>query len=94
MKEKVWFPAINYKVEEIVKNCLACQANTPEHKTSHPITMSPLPEEPWTELSLDIMGPISPNQDYIFVLMDDYSRFPIVQIIKNTTSSEIIQYLQ
>ena len=80
-------------VEEKVSNCLECQATTTEHNSSHPITMSPLPSDCWTELSLDLMGPL-PSSEHILVLVDDYSRYPVVHVLKEANSSTIIDKLK
>ena len=37
LREKVWFPNIDSKAESMVKNCLACQATTPESRSHVPI---------------------------------------------------------
>jgi hypothetical protein len=36
-----------------------------------------LVEKPWSHVSADFYGPTG---EYLLVLMDDYSRFPIVEI--------------
>jgi len=54
--------------------------------------MSNLPKSPLTELSLDTLGPL-PSGHYIMVVMDDYSRYPVVEILTSTTSEAIIQSL-
>ena len=46
--------------------------------------MSPLPRAPWTELSMDF-GQISPNQ-FLFIVIDEYSRFPFVEIVNSTSA--------
>ena len=48
-----------------------------------------IPLAVWTELSLDVFGTL-PTQDYLLVLPDDLSRYPIVLHTLNTTSNEII----
>ena len=85
IKDKVWFPETTEKDRKTVENCLQCQANTHQRQNQHPITMSPLPEGPWLDLSLDILGPL-PSQEYVLVLLDDFSRFPIAEVIENTQS--------
>ena len=53
--------------------------------------MSPLPIAPWTEISVDFAE--LPNGQYLLVLMDDYSRFPIVEIVPSTSASVVIPRL-
>ena len=47
--------------------------------------MSVLPRAPWVETSLDFFGPF--DGVYLLVLVDDYSRFPLVDIISATSTS-------
>ncbi|KAJ8027735.1 hypothetical protein HOLleu_29774 [Holothuria leucospilota] len=47
--------------------------------------MSELPAAPWTEVSIDFSGPF-PSGDYLLVITDDYSRYPIVEITKSTSA--------
>ncbi|XP_061176121.1 uncharacterized protein K02A2.6-like [Saccostrea echinata] len=54
--------------------------------------MSPLPSGPWTDLSMDFCGPF-PSGDYLMVVMDEYSRYPIVDILKSTSAKAVIPKL-
>jgi len=54
--------------------------------------MSSLPEKKWQELSVDIFGPVG-NNDYLLVVMDDYSRFPVAEQISSTSSTSVIRAL-
>ena len=81
LREKVWFYNIDSLVEDVVKNCLICQIAT-KTCNKEPLRMYPLPRAPWTELSMDF-GQISPNQ-FLFVVIDEYNRFPFVEIVNST----------
>jgi hypothetical protein len=54
--------------------------------------MSPLPTSAWTELSLDFHGPL-PTGEYLLVLIDDYSRFPVVEIINSVSAATVLPVL-
>lgn len=90
LREKIWFPGIDKMVERRVKSCIACQASVPEVKRE-PLQMSPLPTAPWTEISADFAE--LPMGQYLLVLMDDYSRFPIVEIVSSTSANVVIPRL-
>ena len=90
LREKIWFPGIDKMVERRVKSCIPCQASVPETKRE-PLKMSPLPTAPWTEISVDFAE--LPMGQYLLVLMDDYSRFPIVEIVPSTSASVVIPRL-
>ena len=54
--------------------------------------MSPCPASEWTELSADFLGPL-PTGEYLLVVHDDYSRFPVVEILYSTSSKAVIPIL-
>ena len=54
--------------------------------------MSKLPQEPWSEVSVDFFGPL-PQGQYILVVIDDYSRFPEVEIVTSTSAHATIPRL-
>ena len=91
LREKVWFPHIDRIVEDKIKNCLACISTTTEHQRE-PLRMTPLPSSPWSEVSVDFSGPFS-SGDYILVVVDDYSRYPEVEIVSSTSAKSTIPKL-
>ena len=93
MRSKVWFPGINKKVEEMIKMCNERQCNRTK-QNFEPLRPSSLPQEPWQELSADFYGPMSDDNKYWLVLIDDYSRFPIVETISSTAADEVIPALE
>lgn len=90
LREKVWFPGIDKMVEKLVKSCSACLISTPEPKRE-PLQMSPLPDAPWKEVSVDFAE--LPGKEYLLILVDDYSRYPVVDIVKSTSASTVIPHL-
>ena len=91
VREKVWFSGIDTMVERICKECIMCQAATPTN-TSEPLQMTELPEKKWHEVSVDHVGPF-PDGKHVLVIIDDYSRFPIVEVVKSTSTQETIKQL-
>ncbi len=92
IREKVWFPKISRLVEKKVKSCLACQVTTPRN-TREPLQMSELPKQPWTERSIDFGFVPTGSNEYLLVLIDDHSRFPIVEVVRSTSSNAVIPCL-
>lgn len=90
IREKVWFPSIDKMTEKIVRDCITCQSNTIEH-VKEPLRMSPLPQKAWSELSIDFAD--LPSGDHLLVVMDDYSRFPEVEIVSSTSAQQVIPKL-
>ena len=92
LREKVWFPGIDKSAEDTVSSCLACQASDVTKQPRQPLVMTPLPEHPWTELCADFYGPL-PSGHHLLVIIDEYSRFPEVEIIKSTAAKVVIPLL-
>lgn len=53
-----------------------------------PMKRTELPSAPWQHLAADLLGPL-PSKEYIFVLVDYYSRYFEVAITKNILSENI-----
>lgn len=92
LRSKVWFPGIDSAVEATIRNCLPCQANDSKPRAA-PVIMSTLPEGPWISLSVDFCGPL-PSGEYLLVITDDYSRYPVVEIVPSTSASIVIPRLE
>ena len=91
LREKVWFPGIDKFVKRTIETCIACQANGPDNRPD-PLQMSPLPPTPWHTLHIDFCGPF-PTGEYLLVVIDAYSRFPEVDIVRSTSATAIIPKL-
>ncbi|KAK9709353.1 Integrase core domain [Popillia japonica] len=88
IRSKVWFPNIDKITEKLIKSCVTCQAvDNAKHKD--PICVRALPGTPFENIDVDFAGPF-PNGKYIFIAVDEYSRFPIAEVV-NSTSFEHIQ---
>ena len=86
-REKVWFKNMQPLVEENIKNCHTCQIST--HKPAkEPLQMSPLPAAPWAEVSVDFGHP--QNGKYLLVVIDEYSRYVIVDILDSISTTSVI----
>ena len=91
IRETIWFPGIDRMVENKVRNCIECQACTPGgHR--EPMKMTKMPDSPWKEVSMDFIGPF-PGGEYMMVVMDDYSRFPEIEIVYSTSSQSTLPKL-
>ena len=90
LREKVWFYGIDRLTNETLKLCMTCQlANLKPQQ--EPLKMSALPQAPWVELSIDF-GQL-PSGQYLIVVIDDYSRYPFVEVIKSTSAMTVIPRL-
>ncbi|XP_064469786.1 uncharacterized protein K02A2.6-like [Ornithodoros turicata] len=92
LREKVWFKGIDRAVENAVKTCIPCQAVVQENIRT-PIIMTKLPEGPWQNLALDFAGPF-PDGQYLLVLVDEYSRFPVIRTLKSLDTDRVTKALR
>lgn len=92
LREKVWFPFIDSLVEEKCKNCIPCLAVS-SHNTPEPIKPSALPNRPWEEISIDFLGSIG-TSNYFMVVIDDYSRYPVVEALTSVSAKSVIPRLE
>ena len=54
-----------------------------------PLHMSALPKGPWINISLDFCG-LLPSGDCLVVIVDEYSRFPVVETTRSLAAEKII----
>ncbi|XP_053378512.1 uncharacterized protein K02A2.6-like [Mercenaria mercenaria] len=85
LREKVYFPGMDQLVEAKCKSCIPCLAAT-NKKTQEPLQMSEMPKYAFQVVSLDFYGPF-PDGKYLLVLMDEYSRFPFVEVFNSITGN-------
>lgn len=89
LRAKVWWPKIDQDAELIVDQCRGCKLvgapSAPE-----PLIRKQLPAEPWKNLAVDFCGPL-PSGHHIFVVIDYYSRFKEVEIMKKIDAFDTIK---
>ncbi len=91
LRSKVWWPGIDRDAERFCRTCFGCQVvSQPSPPT--PMTRTEMPTAPWQHLAADLLGPL-PSGDYIFVVVDYYSRFFEIEITKVTTTDRIVSAL-
>ncbi|CAC5369008.1 unnamed protein product [Mytilus coruscus] len=54
--------------------------------------MSDLPDAPWTYISMDFCGPF-PSGHFLMVIMDEYSRYPVVETLTTISAKAVIPLL-
>nr|XP_004210337.1 uncharacterized protein K02A2.6-like [Hydra vulgaris] len=92
LREKVYFPGLDTKVEEYIKRCAICQILGKQNAPAQ-LLITPTPEEVWDTVNIDYLGPL-PNEFYLVVLIDQTLKFPVVDIIHNTSADLLIDFLQ
>ena len=92
LRSKVYFPNMDSKTEHFLKHCAACQVQS---KPAPPakLAVTPTPNAVWEKVNIDYLGPL-PNGFYLVVIVDQLSKFPIVEPIRNTSADLLIDFLQ
>jgi hypothetical protein len=86
----IWWPQLNEDIEELIGSCTKCLENRhmPPKTTHDWIT----PTRPWSRIHIDFAGPF--YNKYFFIMVDSYSKWPEVFMVKNMNSSTVIQLLR
>ena len=92
LRSKVWFESLDKKAEALVKDCAVCQTVRDIRTPMEPLQMSDMPPGPWQNLSIDFCGPL-PTGEYLMVVIDEYSRYPIVEIVSSVSAKCVIPVL-
>jgi hypothetical protein len=72
IRSRVWFPGLDQLVEQRIKNCIACQANS-DRQAYAPLKPSEMPPAPWHTVSGDLYGPMDDGR-YWFVNYCEYTK--------------------
>ena len=91
LREKVWWPNMDKQVENFVKSCHPCQLVGPRSKTE-PIRSTTLPEVPWGDIAVDLLE--IPGGNHLLVVVDNYSRWPEVILLKKTDASHVTRAME
>ena len=89
-RETMFWPGINVKIPEMVQQCSACLA-TRVYQQKEPLTSHEVPAKPWQKVGADLFH--FKDNDYLIVV-DYFSNFPEVALLKGTTSSTVITHMK
>ena len=92
LRSKVWWPGIDRQAERFCKTCHGCQLVS-RPANPEPIKPNPSPRGPGQELAVDLLGPL-PYGDSALVVVDYFSRFYEIGVMRSTTSEKIIERLE
>ena len=83
---------MNNDVEDLIKTCPFCQAVTPSLQFE-PLNPIYIPSHSWKYLYADICG-LFPTGEYIFTVIDAYSRYSEALLLKETSSKSLMKELE
>ena len=82
---------IDREVEQRCKVCHGCQIVSGK-PCPEPMKRTVLPEGPWQDVAADLLGPL-PGGEYLLVVVDYYSRYFEIEILKSVLSRDIVDSL-
>lgn len=93
-----WFPRLRRKVELHIRNCLKCIAYSPNYGPKEGYLHNiPKGKVPFHTLHIDHCGPMDKKllvKQYIFVVIDAFSKYVKLYATKTTASAEAIKCLE
>ena len=85
-------PPSDQSVESAIRTCIPCQATSTQVQSA-PLAMTPVPDHPWQQISADFCGPL-PSGEYLLTVTDQYSKYPVVEIVSSTAADVVITRLE
>lgn len=89
-QESIFWPGICQDIEKFVLNCMTCQEYSASN-AREPLTSHTPPELPWKKIGIDFKAL---GQLNFIVAVDYYSKFTIVNKLKNKTAETVISSLK
>lgn len=91
LRAAVWWPKMDQYTETFVARCRGCTLvsapGAPE-----PMSRREMPARPWEDLAIDFLGPL-PEGQYLFVVIDYYSRYFEICEMNTITAEDTIREL-
>jgi len=91
IKRTYWWPGLKEDIKKYVQGCFKCQQNKVQHRRkAGELHLLEIPEEPWQEISIDIIGPLPKlnGMDAIVVIVDQFTKMIRLKAITMNISSE------
>ena len=88
-RQSVWWPGLSTQLVQLIKNCRECCKE--RCQPAEPLITSELPELPFQKIGTDLFE--WEKRTYLLVV-DYYSRYIEIALLKRATSSEVITHLK
>ena len=89
-KSSVYWPNMSKDIENIVSKCATCQQHQPA-QIKEPLVSHDVPLHAWHTLSTDLFYW---EQSTYLLVVDNYSKFPVVKKMTTTTSKSVIKLMK
>lgn len=87
----LWWERIDTDIERVCRECAPCAAQRAAPAPA-PLHSWPWPDEPWTRLNVDFLGPY--RGKYYLVLIDAHSKWLEVECVSGTSAAAVISCLR
>lgn len=83
----VWWETLDEDIERICSKCAACVSQRAQPAPA-PLHSWPWPEEPWSRINVDFLGPF--HSRYYLIIIDAHSKWIEVERVSSTSASAVI----
>jgi len=83
LRGRYWFPKMNSMIDRVIDQCYECKVVASDPRPE-PIKPTSIPKRSWEVVNLDFGGPY-PDGHYNLVMVDQRSRYPVVEEVQNTS---------
>ncbi|XP_062555369.1 uncharacterized protein K02A2.6-like [Armigeres subalbatus] len=92
LRDRVWWPGMDKEARKTVRECEGCRLVS-RPSAPEPMTRRQMPDEPWIDVAMDFLGPL-PSGNYLLVIVDYFSRYKEVCIMRKITSEDTIKNIE
>nr|CAI5840449.1 unnamed protein product [Callosobruchus analis] len=86
-----WWPGISHDLEIVAKNCTDCN-KIKNNPPKVPLHQWETPQQPFDRIHIDFAGPF--RNQYYLILVDAYTRWPEIHIVKDISTKTTITTLR
>ena len=87
-RDVLYWPRMNSEIHDLVSKCSICLENHSSQQ-KEPMIPHEIPRTPWEIVGTDLFS--FKGREYL-VIVDYYSRYPEIALLKNSTSKEVIMH--
>ena len=97
LQREFYWPGLNDDVRFYCSSCSVCQLHGPRRPAKAPLGAAPLATEPFSRVSVDLVGPLNPpsreGHMYVLTMVDQATRYPDALPLKRIDSATVAEAL-